>query len=215
MESDLLQVTLLSIFVSGSATLLASTIAVPLGCFLGMRNFRGKELVRTLTYTLYGFPPVVAGLVLYVLLSHSGPLGSLDLLFTPAAMILAQMLLVIPIVTGLTMSVVSTSTKDCRETAFVLGADNWHATRTIIHEARVGIISAIMIGFGRALAEVGAVILVGGNIQWHTRVLTTAIVLETRQGNFGYGLALGAILMTVGAVFFYVMKRYQDKGMLT
>lgn len=214
MESDLLDVTFLSILVSGSATLIASAIAIPLGCFLGMRKFRGKEIVRTVTYTLYGFPPVVAGLVLYILLSSSGPLGSLQLLFTPAAMVLAQTLLVMPIVVGLTMSAVSTTSRDYTETAFVLGADGWRTARTVIHEARVGIISAVMIGFGRALAEVGAVILVGGNIQWHTRVLTTAIVLETREGDFGYGLALGAILLAIGMVFFYLMKRYQDKGML-
>ncbi|MDO9537769.1 MAG: ABC transporter permease [Thermoplasmata archaeon] len=215
MESDLLNVTLLSIFVSGTATLLASLLAIPLGCFFGMRKFRGKEVIRTITYTLYGFPPVVAGLVLYILLSNSGPLGSLQLLFTPTAMILAQTLLVVPIVIGLTMSAVSTTSKDYTETAIILGADSWRTARTVIHEARVGIISAVMIGFGRALAEVGAVMLVGGNIQWHTRVLTTAIVLETREGNFGYGLALGAILLTIGMIFFYLMKRYQDKGMLT
>lgn len=180
-----------------------------------MRKFRGKEVIRTITYTLYGFPPVVAGLVLYILLSNSGPLGSLQLLFTPTAMILAQTLLVVPIVIGLTMSAVSTTSKDYTETAIILGADSWRTARTVIHEARVGIISAVMIGFGRALAEVGAVMLVGGNIQWHTRVLTTAIVLETREGNFGYGLALGAILLTIGMIFFYLMKRYQDKGMLT
>ncbi|MBA3046235.1 MAG: ABC transporter permease [Candidatus Thermoplasmatota archaeon] len=215
MESDLLNVTLLSILVSGTATLLASSIAIPLGCYLGMRKFKGKELVRTVTYTLYGFPPVVAGLVLYILLSNSGPLGSLQLLFTPIAMILAQTLLVVPIVIGLTMSAVSTTSKDYTETAIILGADSWRTARTVIHEARIGIISAVMVGFGRALAEVGAVMLVGGNIQWHTRVLTTAIVLETREGNFEYGLALGAILLTIGMVFFYLMKRYQDKGMLT
>ncbi len=212
MASDILHVTLLSIFVSVSATLLASLMAVPLGTIMGLGKFRGKEVIRTVTYTLYGFPPVVAGLIIYLMLSREGPLGSLNLLFTPTAMILAQMVLVFPIVTGLTMSSISEVAKDAKETAMTLGADRWQTAKTVLNEARVGVISAIMVGFGRAIAEVGAVIIVGGNIRWHTRVLTTAIVLETRRGNFEYALMLGAILLSVALLVFFVLKRYQDKG---
>jgi len=212
MAADLLHVTLLSMFVSVSATLLASAMAVPLGTIMGLREFRGKEVVRTVTYTLYGFPPVVAGLLIYLMLSRQGPLGSLNLLFTPTAMILAQMVLVFPIVTGLTMSSVSEVAKDVKETAMTLGADRWQTAKTVLNEARIGVISAVMVGFGRAIAEVGAVIIVGGNIKWHTRVLTTAIVLETRRGNFEYALVLGVVLLSVALMVFLVLKRYQDKG---
>ncbi|MBS3782170.1 MAG: ABC transporter permease [Candidatus Thermoplasmatota archaeon] len=212
MTGDLLHVTLLSIFVSVSATLLASAMAVPLGTIMGLRKFRGREVIRTVTYTLYGFPPVVAGLLIYLLISSQGPLGSLDLLFTPTAMILAQMVLVFPIVTGLTMSSVSQVAEDVKETAMTLGADRWQTAKTVLNEARIGVISAIMIGFGRAIAEVGAVIIVGGNIKWHTRVLTTAIVLETRRGNFEYALMLGVVLLSVALFIFFILKRYQEKG---
>ncbi len=211
MSSELLHVTLLSIFVSVSATLLASAMAVPLGTILGLRKFRGKEVIKTITYTLYGFPPVVAGLIIYLLLSREGPLGSLNLLFTPTAMVLAQMILVFPIVTGLTMSAVSEVAKDAKETAMTLGADRWQTAKTVLNEARIGVISAVMVGFGRAIAEVGAVIIVGGNIKWHTRVLTTAIVLETRRGNFEYALVLGGVLLLVALFVFFILKRYQDK----
>ncbi len=215
MTAEIIHITLLSIFVSISATLLASAMAVPLGTIMGLHKFRGKEIIRTITYTLYGFPPVVAGLIIYLMLSREGPLGSLNLLFTPTAMILAQMVLVFPIVTGLTMSSVSDVAKDVKETAMTLGADRWQTAKTVLNEARVGVISAVMVGFGRAIAEVGAVIMVGGNIRWHTRVLTTAIVLETRRGNFQYALILGGILLSVALIVFFVLKRYQDKGVRT
>jgi len=212
LESDLINVTLLSLFVSGISTLLASAIGIPLGSMMGLRDFRGKEVARTVTYALYGFPPVVAGLIVYMAISRSGPLGGLGLIFTPTAMILAQTLLVLPLVTGLTMSAVSNVPPQVKETAMTLGADEWQTVKTVLNEARIAIVSAVMIGFGRAIAEVGAVMIVGGNIKWHTRVLTTAIVLETRRGNFEYGLTLGAILMVMALSVFYILKRYQDRG---
>ncbi len=211
-SSDIFHVTFLSIFVSVSATLLASSMAVPLGTIMGLKKFIGREVIRTITYTLYGFPPVVAGLLIYLLLSRQGPLGSLNLLFTPTAMIIAQMVLVFPIITGLTMSSVSQVAKDAKETAMTLGANRWQTAKTVLNEARIGVISAIMVGFGRAIAEVGAVIIVGGNIKWHTRVLTTAIVLETRRGNFEYALMLGIILLSVALLVFFILKRFQDEG---
>ncbi len=211
-SSDIFHVTFLSIFVSVSATLLASSMAVPLGTIMGLKKFKGREVIRTITYTLYGFPPVVAGLLIYLLLSRQGPLGSLNLLFTPTAMIIAQMVLVFPIITGLTMSSVSQVAKDAKETAMTLGANRWQTAKTVLNEARIGVISAIMVGFGRAIAEVGAVIIVGGNIKWHTRVLTTAIVLETRRGNFEYALMLGIILLSVALLVFFILKRFQDEG---
>lgn len=212
MVGDLLDVTLLTIFVSGTATLLAALIGVPLGARLALRSFLGKRAIKTLTFTMYGFPPVLAGLVVYLLLSNSGPLGFLEMLYTPSAMIFAQTLLVTPIVTGLTLSAVSEVGPEVKETARTLGADERQVAWTILKEARGGVISSVMVGFGRAIAEVGAVIIVGGNIMWETRVLTTSIVLETRQGNFEYAVVLGIILLVMAAAVYLVMQHYQTEG---
>lgn len=214
MNTELISITLLSIIVSGTATLIASCIGIPIGSYIGLKEFPGKGFFKTVTFTLYGFPPVVAGLIVYIIISRSGPLGSLGLIFTPTAMILAQTLLVLPIIVGLTMSAVSNNTAEVKDTAIVLGANEWQTAKTIINESSMFIISAIMVGFGRAIAEVGAVIIVGGNIKWHTRVLTTAIVLETRKGNFEYGLVLGLILMFVAMMVFLLLKRYQEKEVI-
>jgi tungstate transport system permease protein len=210
LTSDIYYVTALTIMVSGTATLIAATIGVPLGSRLALREFLGRRAIKVLTYTMYGFPPVLAGLVMYLLLSHDGPLGFLDLLFTPGAMILAQALLVLPIITGLTLSAVSEVGPDVKDTARTLGADRAQVERLVLREARMGVVSAVMVGFGRAIAEVGAVIIVGGNIQWHTRVLTTAIVLETRRGNFEYALALGLILLAMASAVFLILQHYQE-----
>lgn len=212
MANDLLDIALLSLFVSGVATIIAAAIGIPLGSIIGLRDFRGKKTIKTLTYTLYGFPPVIAGLTVFMLLSNRGPLGSLELLFTPTAMIMAQTLLVAPIITGLTISAVSEEDPCKRDTARALGATDWQVAKTVLKEARGGVISAVMIGFGRAIAEVGAVIIVGGNIKWHTRVLTTSIVLETRRGNFDNAIQLGLILLAVTMVIFYFFQQYQERG---
>jgi tungstate transport system permease protein len=213
MASDLLQVTLLTIAVSGTATLIAALIGIPLGSRLALRKFMGRRAIQLLTYTMYGFPPVLAGLVVYLMLSDSGPLGFLELLFTPGAMIVAQALLVTPIVTGLTLSAVSGVGPEVKDTARTLGADDRQITWTVLKEARAGVISAVMVGFGRAIAEVGAVIIVGGNIKWHTRVLTTSIVLETRRGNFEYAIVLGVILLAMAAAVYLVLQYYQERGL--
>ncbi|UCC93482.1 MAG: ABC transporter permease, partial [Thermoplasmata archaeon] len=198
------------IAVSGTATLIAAAIGIPLGTRLALREFLGKRAIKVITYMMYGFPPVLAGLVIYLALSNEGPFGSLELLFTPWAMVIAQVLLVTPIILGLTLSAVSEVGRDVKETAQTLGADDRQISRTVISEAKVGVVSGVMVGFGRAIAEVGAVIIVGGNIKWHTRVLTTSIVLETRQGNFEYALVLGAILLAVAATVFIVLQYYQE-----
>ena len=210
MTSDLWHVTMMTIAVSGTATLIAAGIGIPLGTRLALREFLGKRAIKVITYMMYGFPPVLAGLLIYLLLSNEGPLGSAELLFTPWAMIIAQVLLVTPIITGLTLSAISEVGPDVKDTAQTLGADDKQVSRTVISEAKVGVVSAVMVGFGRAIAEVGAVIIVGGNIKWHTRVLTTSIVLETRQANFEYALVLGAILLAVAAAVFIVLQYYQE-----
>lgn len=197
---EILQIVSLSVFVSGLATLIGSAIGVPLGTWMGISQNKARQILLRFTYTLMALPPVLAGLLIYLLLSRSGPLGTLELLFTPAAMIAAQCMLVTPIVAGLTAATVAAREKKIFEEARSLGATRGQAMRQVLNESRTGIISGIMTGFGRAFAEVGAVMLVGGNIRYSTRVLTTAIVLETRQGNFEMAVALGLILLMISFV---------------
>ncbi|MEM2943239.1 MAG: ABC transporter permease [Methanomassiliicoccales archaeon] len=211
---DVLQVTLLSLYVSGSATVLGSVIGVPLGALIGLKEFGGKGLLKTITYTMYGFPPVISGLFIYYLFSRGGPLGSFGILFTPTAMILAQTLLVAPLVAGVTISSISEVDKSIKNTILSLGASNRQATFTIIREAWVGVVTAVMIGFGRAIAEVGAAYMVGGNIEGKTRILTTAIMLETRMGHFEYAVGLGVVLMIVACGVFLLMRWIQEREML-
>ncbi len=208
------QVTLLSLYVSGCATILGSFIGIPLGARIGLRQFGGKGLLKTITYTMYGFPPVISGLAIYYLLSRSGPLGSLGLLFTPTAMILAETLLVIPLTTGITISSVSEVDNAVKDTITSLGTTRRQREFTIMREAWVGIVMAVMVGFGRCIAEVGAAYMVGGNIQGETRVLTTAIMMETRLGRFEYAVGLGIVLLGVAMAVFLFLRYLQEKEML-
>ena len=185
----------LSLLVSGSALLIAALVGIPAGAWLGLRRFRGQRWITASIYTGMGFPPVVVGLVVYLLLSRQGVLGGLDWLFTPPAMILAQVILALPLIVGVTMTAVRGVGSELRLQLRSLGATEWQMTRTILQEARFGVIVGLVAGFGAAISEVGAVMLVGGNIEGRTRVLTTAIVLETRRGNFDLALALGIILL--------------------
>jgi tungstate transport system permease protein len=211
LNSEIYGVMFLSLFVSGMATMIASVVGVPLGAFVSLKRFRGKELFKTITYTLMGLPPVVAGLVIFLILARSGPLGLLGLLYTPSAMIMAQVALATPIIVGITMSAVSSVPKEVRETALSLGATEWQSTLTILREARIGIITAIITGFGSCISEVGAVMIVGGNIKYETRVLTTSIMTETGMGNFGYALALGIILLVLAFLVNVPLVRLQRK----
>ncbi|MGE5398284.1 MAG: ABC transporter permease [Chitinophagales bacterium] len=199
-KDEMMQIVCLSLFVSGLATILGSMIAIPLGTWLGMTGFPGKKVVMRLVYTLMALPPVLAGLIVYLLLSRSGPMGTLELLFTPAAMITAQFLLVTPIVTGLVAATVAGKERQVYDQARSLGASRGQVMITIVKESRTGIIAGLMTGFGRAFAEVGAVMLVGGNILHQTRVLTTSIVMETRQGNYELAIMLGIILLVISFI---------------
>ncbi|HEX9908307.1 MAG TPA: ABC transporter permease [Thermoplasmata archaeon] len=212
--ADIVQITLLSLYVSGCATILGSAVGIPLGAVVGLREFGGKGAVKTITYTMYGFPPVISGLVIYYLFSRSGPFGALGLIFTPTAMIFAEALLVIPLTAGITITTVSEVDKSIKDTIKALGANRMQSTLTVMREAWVGLLMAVMMGFGRAIAEVGAAFMVGGNIQGETRVLTTAILLMTRMGNFEYALALGAVLLSVSFCVFLLLRYLQEKEML-
>ncbi len=211
---ELVEVTLLSLYVSGMATLLGSAIGIPLGALIGLKEFGGKGAVKTITYTLYGFPPVLSGLFVYYMFSRSGPFGALGILFTPTAMIIAETLLVIPLVTGITITSVVEVDKNIKETIRAMGASTRQSTMTIMREAWVGLIMACMVGFGRVIAEVGAAYLVGGNIDGKTRVLTTAIMLETRMGEFEWAMALGAVLLSLALCVFFFMRLIQEREML-
>jgi len=215
-DQALLEIVLLSLYVSGVALAISAVIGIPVGALVGLRRFRGRRLIIALLYTGMGLPPVVVGLFVYLLLSRSGPLGSLNAalipaLFTPAAMILAQTIIALPLVAGFTMAAVLGVDPAVRLQVRALGATEWQTTLALITEARVGIIVAIAAGFGGIISEVGAVILVGGNIDHSTRVLTTAIVLETRKGNFDLAMALGIILLFLAFISNTFLLRLQGK----
>ncbi|MEW6048940.1 MAG: ABC transporter permease [Bacillota bacterium] len=181
--------------VSGSALAVAAAVGIPLGAVLGFRDFRSKRLVLTALYTAMGLPPVLVGLVVFLLLSRQGPLGSWGLLFTPPAMVIAQAILVTPLVAGITMAAVTGVDRSIREAALIDGASPRHVLYLLLRESQFGVIVGVVAGFGRAISEVGAVLMVGGDIEGYTRVMTTAIVLETRKGNFELALAIGAVLL--------------------
>jgi len=207
--SELAGIILLSLAVSGTAVLLAAATGIPLGTWLGLTRSSRRPFLMRIFYTLMGLPPTVAGLFVFILLSSRGPLGSLNLLFTPGAMIIAQWILVTPIITGLVAVAVEERDRRFRETAVVLGATPWQARAIVLREARPAVFAALAAGLGRATAEVGAVMLVGGNIRGQTRVMTTAILLETRKGNFGNALILGAVLLALGFIINSVVYRIQ------
>lgn len=210
-DPQLTEIVALSLGVSGVALLLAALAGIPAGAWLGLRRFRGQAWLTTLVYTGMGFPPVVIGLLVYLLLSRQGPAGALDWLFTPAAMILAQTVLAVPLVTGVTMSAVRAVDPALRPQLRSLGATDRQIVRTVLTEARQGVLVGLVAGFGAAISEVGAVMLVGGNIEDRTRVLTTAIVLETRQGRFEVALALAAILFLLAFVANALVVRLQTR----
>ena len=211
MAGDIVGITLLSLLVSGSSTFVATLIAVPLGTFLGLREIGSARLLRTILFTLYGLPPVLAGLLIYLLLSRGGPLGFLGLIYTPLGMVFAQTLVVTPIILGITTSVVSSVERRVKETAFVLGADDRQLQVTVIKEAAAGVLTAVMVGFGRAISEVGAVFIVGGHIEGQTQVLTTTIMTDIQQAQNGHAVALGVILLVLGGLIYYLLYRLQER----
>ena len=187
----------LSLRVSLSALLVAACIGLPLGALLAVARFPGRGAILTLLNALMGLPPVVAGLLIYLLLSRSGPLGHLGLLFTPSAMVIAQAVLIAPILAALSRQVLEALWEEYAEQLRSLGAGPLRAVPTLLWDGRFALLTVLLAGFGRACAEVGAVMIVGGNIEGFTRVMTTAIALETSAGNLPLALALGMVLMLV------------------
>lgn len=187
----------LSLYVSLSATFFAALIGIPLGAALAIWHFPLRGVIVVISTSLMALPPVVVGLMVYLLLSRAGPLGSLGLLFTPGAMIIAQTLLIAPIILALTREAVLPLRRDYANLLLSVDAGPWLTLSTLIWDARFGVATALLAGFGRALAEVGAVLIVGGNINGLTRVMTTTIALETSKGNLELALALGVILILI------------------
>ncbi len=196
-NARLLDIVLLSLRVSLGATLLSCLLGMPLGALLAVGRFPGRRVLIVLFNGLMGLPPVVVGLLVYLLLSRAGPLGPLGLLFSPAAMVIAQTVLITPIVAALTRQVIADEWQEVREQLRSLGARRVRAARTLLWNARFSLTTAALAGFGRAIAEVGAVMIVGGNIDGVTRVMTTTIALETSKGDLPLALALGLILIAV------------------
>ena len=196
-DPALFAIVLLALIVSLSAVLLAALIGVPVGALIALTSFRGRDGVIVLLNTMMGLPPVVIGLVVYLALSRSGPLGAWGLLFTPQAMVIAQTILVAPIIAALSRQTIEDLWHEYRDELTAMNVGWLRRVGTLVWDARFSLITALLAGFGRAAAEVGAVIIVGGNIEGHTRTMTTAIALETSKGDLPLAIGLGIVLMAI------------------
>ena len=197
MDRELLQIIGVTLRMSFFSTTISCLLGMPIGVFMGKSDFKGKRTIKKLTGTLMGLPPVVAGLIVYMLFTKYGPFGSLGILFTVEVMVVAQCLLITPVVISITESMTSINAKALTETAKGLNFSKGKTAFLLISENKTALLSVVLTAFGRSIAEVGAVSLVGGNIQWKTRVMTTAIMLETNKGNFTFALALGIVLLLI------------------
>jgi tungstate transport system permease protein len=211
-DAQVMEIMWLSLRVSGIATLVSLLLGVPLGMVLGQSRFPGRRLALGVINTGMGLPPVAVGLFVSLFLWRSGPLGFLDLIYTPTAIILAQCVIALPVVTGLTAAAVQQLDPRLRLQLLGLGASRWQALRFLLREARFSIIAAVMAGFGAVISEVGASMMVGGNILHYTRVLTTATVLETSKGNFDIAIALSVVLVGLTFVISMLLTALQQRG---
>lgn len=213
-DTDLSEIVILSLQVSLSAVVLAALIAMPLGALLALKRFPGRGVVVTLLNSLMGLPPVVVGLLVYLMLSRAGPLGEYGLLFTPGAMVIAQTILVLPIIAALTRQTITDLHTEYREQLQSFRLSTWHTAMTLLWEGRYSLFTTVLAGFGRASAEVGAVMIVGGNINHVTRTMTTTIALETSKGDLPLALGLGIVLVTIVIfvnAFASVVQRFEQR----
>jgi tungstate transport system permease protein len=201
----------LTIQVTGTALAASAIVGIPLGALMALAKFPGRRFLVAVVYTGMGLPPVVVGLVVYLLLSRSGPFGSLGWLFTPPAMMVAQTIIALPLVIGLTMTGMEAVDSQIRLQVRALGADRRQEILALLREARSSVVAAVVAGFGGIISEVGAAMLVGGNIEGQTRVLSTAIVLETRMGEFEFALVLGGLLLTLAFAVNVILMRLQQR----
>ena len=213
LDPEVRKIALFSLQVSGAALFAAALLGIPYGVWLAFARFPGRRIVIGLTYAGMAFPTVVVGLVIFLFLSHNGPLGFLNWLFTPLAIVVAQFIIAFPIIASLTVAAILGINPDLRQQLRSLGATRWQTAVAILKEARVAMIVALAAAFGRVITEVGAVIIVGGNIAGSTRVLTTAIVLETRKGAFEAAIALGIILLLISFSINLLATRLQGRAL--
>ncbi len=201
----------LSLYVSLTSTLISSFLAIPIGVLLGIKSFPMKKMVIRSLYTMMSLPPVIVGLVVFLLISRSGPLGNLGIVFTPMAMILAQICLVTPIITGVVYNGTKEKGEDIQSLAYTLGANRVQTIILLIRELRVNIFSAIVTGYGRVISEVGAVMIVGGNIKGHTRVMTTTIAMLRNMGDYETAIAIGIVLLLISFIINSILYRLQQE----
>jgi len=200
-----------SLRISGTACLLASLICLPLGSLIHFHHFRGKRALINIIQTLFFLPTVLVGLFVLVSFSRAGPLGGLGILFTPTVMAIGQMILITPLLLGLTISALSGVSKDIVDTAASLGASGFQTVWLVLREARYAVLAAVIMGFGRAISEVGCAMMVGGNIKGFTRVITTTISLEASKGELELAIALGIILLFLALIINIVLNRLQQR----
>lgn len=211
-SSDLFEITALSLQISGIATAVSLLLGLPLGTLLALGRFYGRSFLLSLVNTGMGLPPVVVGLFVAIMLWRSGPLGDMRLIYTPTAIIIAQTIIATPVVMGLSAAALQSLDPRLKMQLYGLGASRWQMVWMLWREARLPLLAALMAGFGAVISEVGASMMVGGNIRGQTRVLTTAIVLETSKGNFNVALALGALLLVITFLINWVLTRLQQRG---
>jgi len=211
-DPQVIQVVLLSLVVSGVATAISLVIGIPLGTWIGLARFPGRRFLVSLVNTGMGSPPVVVGLVVTIMLWRNGPLGLLHLLYTPSAMVIAQCIIALPIVVGFTMATIQQQDPKLRLQIVSLGASRFQMLLLLLREARLPLLAAVMAGFGSVISEVGASMMVGGNITNQTRVLTTATVMETGKGDFALAIAFGVILMALVYLVNMVLTLVQQQS---
>lgn len=211
-NAEVFQITLLSLQISGLATLLSLVLGLPLGTWLALSDFRGRAFLLSLINTGMGLPPVVVGLFVAMLLWRSGPLGNLNLIYTPTAIVIAQVIIAAPVVSGLTTAALQSLDPRLRFQLLGLGASRLQMIWELWREARLPLLAALMAGFGAVISEIGASMMVGGNIRYQTRVLTTAIVLETSKGNFEMASGLAILLLVITFLINWALTHLQQKG---
>lgn len=209
-DQEVYEIIILSIGLSIASTICSAILGIPLGLILGIKNFRSKRFLTRLLYTLMSLPPVVIGLAVVLFLSRSGPLGSLGLIFTPGAMIIAQTILITPIITGIVFNQAKDKGLAVMQIGQTLGSGRLDLLWLLIKELKITILIAIVTGFGRAVSEVGAVMIVGGNIKGHTRVMTTYIAMNNSMGNYATAIAMGIVLLFISFTVNSVLYRYMD-----
>jgi tungstate transport system permease protein len=212
LDPEVYSISWLSLRVAIIATAVASVAGIPAGCALAMARFRGRDALLTVSNTMMSFPSVLVGLVCYALISSRGPLGALEMLFTPWGIIFGDVVLAFPLIVSLTAAVAESVDRRASETAVSLGASPFRLMRTIISEARPAVVAVVIAAFGRVISEVGAAMMLGGNISGITRTLTTAIALETGKGEFAFAVALGIILLVIALAANIVMFRLRAAG---